>query len=57
MGSEMCIRDSVLTALRAVTELAPPTPPLVTRLAQGPLQTATAGVADPLAADKDDAGT
>lgn len=49
--------DDVLTALRAVTELAPPTPPLVTRLAQGPLQTATAGVADPLAADKNGAGT
>jgi radical SAM-linked protein len=48
--------DDVLTALRAVTELAPPTPPLVTRLAQGPLQTATAGVADPLAADKNDDG-
>jgi radical SAM-linked protein len=48
--------DDVLTALRAVTELAPPTPPLVTRLAQGPLQTATAGVADPLAADKNGAG-
>jgi radical SAM-linked protein len=46
--------DDVLTALRAVTELAPPTPPLVTRLAQGPLQVATAGVADPLAADQDD---
>jgi radical SAM-linked protein len=45
--------DDVLTALRAVTELAPPTPPLVTRLAQGPLHTATAGVADPLAADED----
>lgn len=49
--------DDVLTALRAVTELAPPTPPLVTRLAQGPLQPATAGVADPLAADKNGAGT
>jgi hypothetical protein len=49
--------DDVLTALRAVTELAPTSPPLVTRLAQGPLQTATAGVADPLAADKNDAGT
>ena len=45
--------DDVLTALRAVTELAPPTPPLVTRLAQGPLHSATAGVADPLAADED----
>jgi radical SAM-linked protein len=49
--------DDVLTALRAVTELVPPTPPLVTRLAQGPLQVATAGVADPLAADKNGAGT
>ena len=48
--------DDVLTALGAVTELAPPTPPLVTRLAQGPLQTANAGVADPLAADKNDDG-
>ena len=48
--------DDVLTALRAVAELAPPTPPLVTRLAQGPLHTATAGVADPLAADKNDDG-
>ena len=48
--------DDILTALRAVTELAPPTPPLVTRLAQGPLHDATAGVADPLAADKDAAG-
>jgi radical SAM-linked protein len=45
--------DDVLTALRAVTEFSPPTPPWVTRLAQGPLQSATAGVADPLAADKD----
>jgi radical SAM-linked protein len=48
--------DDILTALRAVTDLEPPTPPLVTRLAQGPLQTATAGVADPLAADQDDDG-
>jgi radical SAM-linked protein len=48
--------DDVLTALRAVAELAPPTPPLVTRLAQGPLHTATARVADPLAADLDDDG-
>jgi radical SAM-linked protein len=48
--------DDVLTALRAVAELAPPTPPLVTRLAQGPLQTATARVADPLAADLSDDG-
>jgi hypothetical protein len=45
--------DDVLTALHAVAALAPPTPPLVTRLAQGPLHTATATVADPLAADQD----
>lgn len=49
--------DDILTALRAVTALAPPVPPLVTRLAQGPLHDATAGVADPLAADKAAAGS
>jgi radical SAM-linked protein len=43
--------DDVLTALRAIG-FVPATPPRVTRLAQGPL-TATAGVADPLAADMD----
>lgn len=48
--------DDVLTALRAVTGFSPPAPPRVTRLAQGPLKTATAGVADPLAADKNAAG-
>jgi len=45
--------DDVLTALHTVAALTPPTPPLVTRLAQGPLHTATATVADPLAADQD----
>jgi radical SAM-linked protein len=45
--------DDVLTALHSVAALTPPTPPLVTRLAQGPLHTATATVADPLAADQD----
>ena len=49
--------DDILTALHAVTELAIPVPPLVTRLAQGPLLTATAGVADPLAADKEAVGS
>ena len=44
--------DDILTALRAVADLEPPTPPLVTRLAQGPLQDATVRVADPLAADE-----
>jgi radical SAM-linked protein len=48
--------DDILTALRAVTGYSPPVPPLVTRLAQGPLIDAAAGVADPLAADKDAAG-
>jgi len=43
--------DDVLTALQSVAALTPPTPPLVTRLAQGPLHTATATVTDPLAAD------
>lgn len=41
--------DDVLTALRVVAELAPPSPAQVTRLAQGPLEAAGA-VADPLAA-------
>jgi radical SAM-linked protein len=45
--------DDVLTALQSVAALTPPTPPLVTRLAQGPLRIATATVADPLAADQD----
>jgi radical SAM-linked protein len=48
--------DDILTALQAVTALAQPAPPLVTRLAQGPLLDAAAGVADPLAADKEAAG-
>ncbi|MBE3076339.1 MAG: DUF2344 domain-containing protein [Actinobacteria bacterium] len=45
--------DDVLNALQSVAALTPPTPPLVTRLAQGPLHTATATVTDPLAADQD----
>jgi radical SAM-linked protein len=43
--------DDVLTALRQVAGLTPPVPPLVTRLAQGPLQQESGVVADPLAAD------
>lgn len=43
--------DDVLSALHEVAAFAPPTPPLVTRLAQGPLHMATATVADPLAAE------
>ncbi len=44
--------DDVLTALRAVAALQLPTPPLVTRLAQGPLRDDGARVADPLANDE-----
>ena len=44
--------DDVLTALRAVAALQPPTPPLVTRLAQGPLRDDGVQVADPLANDE-----
>jgi radical SAM-linked protein len=40
--------DDILTALREIAELQPPRSPLVTRLAQGPLDTATARVTDPL---------
>ena len=40
--------DDILTALREIAELQPPRPPLVTRLAQGPLDTATVRVTDPL---------
>ncbi|MEP7016701.1 MAG: TIGR03936 family radical SAM-associated protein [Actinomycetota bacterium] len=49
--------DDVLSALQSVAALTPPSPPLVTRLAQGPLSTATATVADPLAADPDVGGS
>jgi len=49
--------DDILTALCAATGFSPPVPPLVTRLAQGPLADAAAGVADPLAADKEAAGS
>jgi len=48
--------DDVLAALRAVADLAPPSPPVVTRLAQGPLDAADGSVADPLAADRDVVG-
>jgi len=48
--------DDVLTALRVVAGLEPPTPPLVIRLAQGPLQEGSVRVADPLAANESGAG-
>lgn len=41
--------DDVLVALRQVAGLAPPSPPLVTRLAQGPLGAAAGGLAEPRA--------
>ncbi|ROO89454.1 radical SAM-linked protein [Actinocorallia herbida] len=44
--------DDVLTALREVADLAPPSPPLVTRLAQGPL-TEDGGIGDPFDGDRD----
>jgi radical SAM-linked protein len=44
--------DDVLVALRRVADLAPPVPPSVTRLAQGPLGSATDDVADPLVPDR-----
>lgn len=49
--------DDILTALREIADLQPPRPPLVTRLAQGPLDIVGVRVADPLAADKNAAGT
>ncbi|MDO5628729.1 MAG: TIGR03936 family radical SAM-associated protein [Mobilicoccus sp.] len=48
--------DDVLTALSSTAALTPPAPPLVTRLAQGPLLTEPARVADPLAADQEAVG-
>ena len=44
--------DDVLVALRRVADLAPPVPPSVTRLAQGPLDAETDDVADPLVPDR-----
>jgi radical SAM-linked protein len=44
--------DDVLEALRQVADLAPPVPPQVTRLAQGPLDPAAGTVSDPLVPDR-----
>ncbi len=46
--------DDVLAALRQVADLAPPVPPLVTRLAQGRLAADAWTVSDPLAPDRPD---
>ncbi|MGN9846031.1 TIGR03936 family radical SAM-associated protein [Nonomuraea sp. H19] len=45
--------DDVLTGLRLVADFAPPVPPEVTRLAQGPLDASTGALADPLDLDRD----
>ncbi|MFI6508065.1 TIGR03936 family radical SAM-associated protein [Streptosporangium sp. NPDC050855] len=45
--------DDVLTGLRLVADFAPPVPPEVTRLAQGPLDVHTGEPADPLGLDRD----
>jgi radical SAM-linked protein len=44
--------DDVLTALRLVADLVPPSAPRVTRLAQGPLDDASGAVSDPLEPDR-----
>ncbi len=44
--------DDVLEALRQVADLAPPVPPQVTRLAQGPLDAVASDVSDPLVIDR-----
>ncbi len=44
--------DDVLEALRQVADLAPPIPPQVTRLAQGPLDAVAGDVSDPLVPDR-----
>ncbi|MGH3328130.1 MAG: TIGR03936 family radical SAM-associated protein [Streptomycetales bacterium] len=44
--------DDVLTGLRQMADFAPPSPPRVTRLAQGPLDAQRGAVADPLTPDR-----
>jgi radical SAM-linked protein len=44
--------DDVLAGLRQVADLAPPSPPLVTRLAQGPLGESAGELTDPLTPDR-----
>jgi radical SAM-linked protein len=48
--------DDVLNAMRTVAGFEPPTPPLATRLAQGPFDSATATVANPLAPAENSVG-
>ena len=49
--------DDVLAGLASIGDLAPPSTPAVTRLAQGPLDESAGTVSDPLAPDRDDVGT
>lgn len=49
--------DDVLAALRSQADLAPQSPPRMTRLAQGPLDEVSGAVADPLAVGEDAVGT
>jgi radical SAM-linked protein len=49
--------DDVLAGLRSQAHLAPPSPPRMTRLAQGPLDEEHGTVADPLASDRSVVGT
>ncbi|MFV2194847.1 TIGR03936 family radical SAM-associated protein [Nocardiopsis sp. LOL_012] len=49
--------DDVLNGLRLVADLAPPSSPLMTRLAQGPLDETTGAIADPLTPDRPAAHT
>ena len=49
--------DDVLAGLSSIGDLAPPTTPAVTRLAQGPLDESAGTVSDPLAPDRDAVGT
>ena len=49
--------DDVLAGLSSIGALAPPSTPSVVRLAQGPLDERTGTVSDPLAPDRDAAGT
>jgi len=45
--------DDVLAGLATVGELALPVPPLLDRVAQGPLDATTGTVGDPFATDRD----
>lgn len=52
-GSPSVRPDDVLAGLRRVAALEPPSPPVATRLAQGPLDVGAGTVGDPLAPDRE----